>query len=176
MWKLQSVPALQVKSMVSRVALVGASNLVSFERQPWVACNCEEPCKNRAHRPQVPHDVVYKIFAKGGARFNHYDKKKDLEILFKDALTFRPHTLVIYYDALMNSFTLPPHAPPNSSTLTPHRVIEKLLKMQRNCPGRFVVVLCRRKQDACKLPFDTNRKKGTPGDSSQAVWTKRLTI
>ena len=149
--------------MVSRVALVGASNLVSFERQPWESCNCEGPCNIRAHCPQVPHHIVYKNFAEGGARFNHPNNEKNLEKLFTDALKFRPHTLVIYFDAIMNSLTLPPHAPPNCLPLTPRVVIRKLLRMQRNCPGRFVVVLCRRKkEDAFKLPHNTNRKKGDP--------------
>ena len=124
---------------------------------------CQEPCKNKAHCPQIPHDVVYKTYAAGGARFNHPDKTKDLEKLFKDALSFRPHTLVIYFDAIMNSLTLPPHAPPNASTLTPEEVLQKLLLLQRECRGRFIVVLCRRKlEDAIKLQRETNRKKGDP--------------
>ena len=146
--------------MVSRVALVGASNLVSFERQPWEACNCEEPRKNKAHCPQVPHHIVYKTFGEGGARFNHHQEKKDLEKLFTDALTFRPHTHVIYYEASMNSFTLSPHAHPNCSTITPRQKIPRLLRLQRNCLGRFVVVLCRRKKMLLNYPKIQIEKNG----------------
>ena len=158
---LNTLLAFQAESMVSRVALVGASNLVSFERQPWETCTCQEPCKIRSHSPQVPTDIVYKSFAMGGARFEHPNYEKDARKLFEDALMFSPHMVVMFHDVVMNSLTLPPHAPPNSQTLTPPQVMEHLKKLQRNCPGRFVVVLVRRKkEDAHKLPPGTNRRKG----------------
>ena len=147
--------------MVSRVALVGASNLVSFERQPWVTCTCLEPCRNRRHCPQVPPQIVYKNFAASGARFQHPDPAKNLFNIFNDALSFRPHTVVVYHDCIMNSLTLPPHAPSNASVLTPNEIINHLQVLQELCrPSQFVVLVRRKKEDSIKLPPDTNRKVG----------------
>ena len=108
--------------MVSRVALVGASNLVSFERQWWETYTCLEPCRNRRNCPQFPYQIVYKNFAASGARFQHPDPAKNLLNIFYDPLSFRPHTEGVYHDCIMNSSTLPPHA-------TPMRLLSPRMKL-----------------------------------------------
>ena len=147
--------------MVSRVALVGASNLVSFERQWWETYTCLEPCRNRRHYPQFPYQIVYKKFAASGARFQHPDPAKNLLNIFYDVLSFRPHTEVVYHDCIMSSLTLPPHATPNASVITPNEVINEIQVLQElSRPSQFVVLVRRKKEDSAKLTPNTNRKVG----------------
>ena len=43
---------------------VGASNLVAFKKQSWIACDCTSKCNNSRHGAQIPNEVEYKLFAK----------------------------------------------------------------------------------------------------------------
>lgn len=148
--------------MVTRIALVGASNLVSFERQPWVPCTCNPlPCKFPSHCPQVPDDVVYKTFAESGARFQHRLLAKDCKTLFHQAEYFFPKTIIIYHDVIMNSLTLPDHAPPHAKVMTPAEVLGELKLLEIQCKADFVVVLVRRKrEDRVKINDGSGRNKG----------------
>ena len=139
--------------MVTRIALIGASNLVSFESQQWVACTCEATCKVKEHSPQVPADIVYKIYAAGGAKFRHPKPDKNAAIMFHTAIEeFKPNVVVFYHDIIMNSLCLSPFAPPNATVLTPQQVYEDLRVLERDCPCHFAVILCRRrKEDAIKI-------------------------
>lgn len=147
--------------MVTRIALVGASNLVSFERQPWIPCVCSQPCRNIYHSPQVPDHIVYKTFGNGGAKFNHPDHTKNAVHLFQEAMAFRPKTIVIYHDIIMNSLTLPDWAPPNAIAMSPEEVLIELKMLQNMCDCEFIVTLVRRRvEDNVKLPCNTSRNKG----------------
>ena len=132
--------------MVTRIALIGASNLVSFESEQWVACTCEATFKVKEHSPQVPNDIVYKVFAAGGAKFRHHKHQTNAANMFTKAVEeFKPHVVVLYHDITMKSLTLSSFAPPNATVLTPQRVYEDLRVLERDCPGHFGVILCRRR-------------------------------
>ena len=121
--------------MVSRIALVGASHLVSFERQPWESCLCLEPCRDHSHCPQVQNHAVYKTFATSGATFDNPFKEKNFQLVLQDARKFRLHVLVLFHDAIMNSLTLPNHAPANAKSLTPTEVINRIRILEDTCPA-----------------------------------------
>ena len=148
--------------MATRVAIVGASNLVSFERQPSIACTCNGKCNNKKHGPQVPGNVQFKLFAKGGAKFNHPNREKNADKLFNDALSFNPSTVIIFHDIIMNSLTLPPNLENKSlPVMSPDQVKSALKDLEKKCPCRFVVILVRRrKEDERKLPLGTSRNSG----------------
>ena len=62
----QPIAVLQGKSMTNpSIVIVGASNLVSFKRQPLVACNCPTVCVSKDNYVTgIPPDVTFQVIAK----------------------------------------------------------------------------------------------------------------
>ena len=78
--------------MATRIPIVGASNLVSFEKQPLINCTCNGKCNNKNYGPQMQGNVQFKLFAKEGAKLNHPNREKNADKLFNDALSFNPNS------------------------------------------------------------------------------------
>ena len=70
------------------VVIVGASNLVSIQRQPLVACDCStSECTARdQHITGIPPHVSFKIIAQPGAKFEHKNPEKDAYNMFRTTL------------------------------------------------------------------------------------------
>ena len=156
-----------------KIVVVGASNLVSLQKLPLVACNCDTPtcCQPQNHISGIPSNINFKVFAKPGAKFIHNNWEKDANNLFKQALNCNPTTIVFYMDILMNSLTVPPWLNPAlHKPLSPARVIHCLKLIERKANARdcrFVVVLCRRrKSDEKKLEPGTSSNNTTSPETS----------
>ena len=142
----------------SKIVVVSASNIVSFQKLPLVACNwvtstCSQPGN---HIIGIFANIDFKIFAQPGAKFIHNNFEKEANNLFKQALNCNPTKIVFYMDILMNRLTVPPWINPTvHKPLFPAKVIHclKLSEGKANAKDcRFVVLVCRsRKSDERKL-------------------------
>ena len=102
------------------IVIVGASNLVTFKRQPLVACNCPTVCVAKEnHVTGISPDVTFEVIAKPGAKFGHNNPEKDAFNLIEEAMSKSPETIVIYMDLIMNTLTVPPWL--SNSDFTPQK-------------------------------------------------------
>ena len=116
------------------IVIVGASNLVSVQKLPLVACNCETPnCTQPLnHITGIPPNINFTIIAQPGAKFYHSNSHKEAKNLFAQALELNPSTIVLYTDLIMNSLTLAPWLNPlQHIPLSPESVIHILKGLER---------------------------------------------
>ena len=136
-------PDLQTEA--PKIVIVGASNLVSLQKLPLVACNCETlNCSQPLdHLTGIPPLIDSKIIAQPGAKFNHSNFEKEDRNLFAQALELNLSTIVLYMDLLMNSLTVAPWLNPlQHKPQSPESVIHILKGLERKANAKDIRFRC----------------------------------